>query len=158
MREQIKFLNMFAQYDPPEAIKQKLALAEIVSAGIDQASRMINVEIFCPVYISDKELDRVGTDICGCYGLSALHISPQFPANQLSKIEADDLMLMFVEENSMTRSILSRIPGSPTAGDVITFANPATVTLQAEGESQKFENIREIRIMKGTKCLKVIQN
>lgn len=74
------------------------------------------------------------------------------------RYEVDKLTSFYRLAKLMTRSILSRIPGSPTAGDVITFANPATVTLQAEGESQKFENIREIRIMKGTKCLKVIQN
>jgi hypothetical protein len=32
------------------------------------------------------------------------------------------------------------------------------VALQAEGESQVFENVKKIEIKKGKKCLKVIEN
>ena len=58
----------------------------------------------------------------------------------------------------MLRSILHRIPGATTTGDILEFAHPATVTLQAEGEHQVFKNIHAIEIKKGSKCLKVIQN
>ena len=58
----------------------------------------------------------------------------------------------------MTRSIFSRIPGSATTGDILEFVNPSNVALQAEGESQVFENIKTIEIRKSKKCLKVIEN
>ena len=58
----------------------------------------------------------------------------------------------------MAKSIFYRVPGSDTTGDIIEFTNPATVTLQAEGESCKFTNIKKIEIKKDSTCLKVIQN
>ena len=58
----------------------------------------------------------------------------------------------------MSKSVLSRIPGSSTSGDVLEFTNPSSVALQAEGESQVFENVKKIEIKKGKKCLKVIEN
>lgn len=58
----------------------------------------------------------------------------------------------------MTKSILHRIPGASTTGDVLEFAKPSTATLQAEGEHHVFKSIRKIEIKKGKKCLKVIQN
>ena len=107
MKEQILFLNMFAQYDPKESVRDLLSRAEIVSAGIDQATRVINVAIYSPSYISAKVLETVASDICACYRLTALNISAHFPAEQLSQIDPEDLMAMFVEVNSMARSVLA---------------------------------------------------
>ena len=56
----------------------------------------------------------------------------------------------------MTKSILFRTPGDDTKGDLLEFKDPATVELQAEGEYQVFENIKNIEVKKGNKCLKVI--
>ena len=58
----------------------------------------------------------------------------------------------------MTKSILSRVPGKDTKGDTLEFVNPATVSLQAEGEYKTFENANKIEIRKPSKCLKVILN
>ena len=72
--------------------------------------------------------------------------------------ETDRLTNFYRLSKLMLRSIFSRIPGSATSGDILEFVNPSTVTLQAEGESQVFENIKTIEIKKGKKCLKVIEN
>ena len=85
MKESIRFLNMFAQYDAPADLQTQLAAAEIVSADIDQAARVIDVKIYCPAYISEKSLAAVSTDICGCYGLTALNIFATFPPDQLQR-------------------------------------------------------------------------
>ena len=58
----------------------------------------------------------------------------------------------------MFESVISRIPGSATDGDILEFVNPSTVALQAEGEGKVFENIKIIEIRKSKKCLKVIEN
>lgn len=58
----------------------------------------------------------------------------------------------------MYRSILVRIPGRETTGDILEFVRPSTVELQAEGEHKKFKNINIIEVEKGKKCLKVIMN
>ena len=58
----------------------------------------------------------------------------------------------------MSKSILSRIPGAATDGDILEFTNPSTITIQAEGESTTFKNVKTIEIRKGKQCLKVIEN
>ena len=72
--------------------------------------------------------------------------------------ETDRLTSFYRLMRLMLKSILSRIPGTATDGDILKFDEPATVMLQAEGESVKFENIQKIEIRKSKKCLKVIEN
>ena len=72
--------------------------------------------------------------------------------------ETDRLTNFYRLAKLMSKSIFSRIPGSSTSGDVLEFTNPSSVALQAEGESQVFENVKKIEIKKGKKCLKVIEN
>lgn len=72
--------------------------------------------------------------------------------------ETDRLANFFRLTKLMLRSIFSRIPGTPTEGDILEFANPANVTLQAEGESVKLKDINQIEIRKSKKCLRVIEN
>ena len=72
--------------------------------------------------------------------------------------ETDKLANFFRLARLMTRSIVNRIPGTSTTGDTLEFTHPADVTLQAEGESIRFQNIKQITIRKGEKCLKVIEN
>lgn len=74
------------------------------------------------------------------------------------RYEVDKLTGFYRLVKLMAKSIISRIPGTATTGNVLSFVNPATVALQAEGESKKFDKIREIEIRKSKKCLKVIQN
>ena len=57
----------------------------------------------------------------------------------------------------MAKSILIRTPGHDTTGDTLTFDTPATITLQCEGESRTFKNVKKIEIRKDPKkCLQVI--
>lgn len=56
----------------------------------------------------------------------------------------------------MSKSILARVPGSETTGDVLEFVEPSRVEVQAEGESLVFDKVQKIEIRKGAKCLKVI--
>jgi len=107
MRDSVDFLNMFSQYEPPEEWKELLSPAKIVSAGIDQGARTINVSIESPRYISDTILSGVSEGICTVYGLRGLRIEAAFPSDQLTSVEPDELMRMFVDINSMTRSVLA---------------------------------------------------
>ena len=72
--------------------------------------------------------------------------------------ETDHLTNLYRLIKLMSRSILSRTPGSTTTGDRLEFTKPAAFTLQAEGESKNFENVKTVEIKKGKKCLKVITN
>ena len=57
----------------------------------------------------------------------------------------------------MSRSILVRVPGKETTGDVLEFVQPGRVEIQAEGESRVFEGVSKIEIRKAGKWLKVIK-
>ena len=57
----------------------------------------------------------------------------------------------------MMRSILWRIPGKKTTGDIIEFAEPGMVTIHAEGEYQRLEGVRKIEIRKAERALKVVK-
>lgn len=58
----------------------------------------------------------------------------------------------------MAKSIMDRVPGSPTTGDILEFDQPSSVEIQAEGESTVFTNAKKIEIKKGTKWFRVVQN
>lgn len=55
----------------------------------------------------------------------------------------------------MLRSILVRVPGKKTEGDVIRFAAPGEVEIQAEGEYRRLKEVKEITVGKA-KALKVV--
>ena len=74
------------------------------------------------------------------------------------RYEVDKLTSFYRLSKLMAKSILSRVPGTATEDSVLEFTNPATVMLQAEGESTKFEGISRIEIRKSEKCLKVIES
>ena len=77
---------------------------------------------------------------------------------QFFRSETDKLANFYRLVKLMCRSIFSRIPGSKTSRDVLEFKQPATVMLQAEGESIKLKKVSKIEIRKAKKCLKVIEN
>lgn len=56
----------------------------------------------------------------------------------------------------MIESMLTKVPGMETTGDVLEFNDLATVKIQAEGESQAFTGVKKIEIKKTEKYLKVM--
>lgn len=57
----------------------------------------------------------------------------------------------------MMRSVVVRIPGKKTSGDVIKFEKPSTVMIHAEGEYQELKDVKEVEIRKSEKPLKVVK-
>ena len=107
MSTSVGFLKMFSQYQPPESLLSELSQAAIVAADIDPSSGSVSVEIFSERYISQKDLEQVASEICGIYGLEKLQIDAKHPCHELHKVSIDDLMTLFVRENSMTRGSLA---------------------------------------------------
>ena len=105
--ENALLLNMFPDYQPPEEIQQMLAQAAIVAADIDPASRTVEVCVFAPNYIPQRILNHVGTDIAAIYGLRKFNIQSTHPTDQLFSIETEELLQMFMEEDSMNRGSLA---------------------------------------------------
>ncbi len=57
----------------------------------------------------------------------------------------------------MAKSILYKVPGKDTRGDVLEFVEPGEVEVQAEGEYVKFKNVKKIEVRKAEKCLEIVK-
>ena len=107
MDEQVFFLNMFPDYEPPEDLQQVLSQAAVVAADIDPAKGTVAAVIHSGQYIPKRSLNSVSSDICTLYGLRSLELTATHPADQLTKIEPEELMGLFVAQNSMARGSLA---------------------------------------------------
>ena len=56
----------------------------------------------------------------------------------------------------MLRSILVKIPGRLSSVDVLSFAQPAMVTLHAEGESEELTGVEKIEVQKSEQALQTV--
>ena len=107
MSKTVLFLNMFPDYTPPEPLYGLLSQADITAADIDPENRSVTVAMRSGLYIPQRLLTKASGDICAVYGLRDLTIEPVYPASQLQSMEPEDLMQLFVSENSMTRGSLA---------------------------------------------------
>jgi len=107
MSKTVLFLNMFPDYQPPEPLLGMLSQAAITAADIDPEKRAVTVAVESATYIPQKLLQKAAGDIAVAYGLRTLEIEPVYPASQLQAMEPDDLMQLFVSEDSMTRGSLA---------------------------------------------------
>ena len=107
MKEQVLFLNMFPDYAPPEELKEALSQAAIAAADIDPVRGCVEVAIHSPSYIPQLTLDTVADALRTAYGLRQMTITATHPASQLHSIQPEELMALFVRENSMNRGALA---------------------------------------------------
>ena len=128
MKDQVLFLDMFAQYQPPESLQSAFSQAAVVDASIDTVNRQITMQIQSDKYIPQRYLDQASSDICSLYSLQKLEIVAIHPEDQLSAITSEDLMAYFVEVNSMTR-------GSLAGAEWIWDDKKLTIQLKANGKA-----------------------
>jgi len=107
MTEKVFFLNMFPDYAPPEALNGALSRAAIVAADIDPVTRCVEVAIHGEHYMPGRLLEQVQREIATSYGLRKLEITCTYPPEELKKIEPEDLMGLFMTQNSMSRGSLA---------------------------------------------------
>ena len=107
MAEQIYFLNMFSDYAPPEDLQKALSQAAVVAADVDPNTRTVSVAVHAENYIPAEILQQAQQDIAALYGLSHMEIAATHPAHQLQKMQPDELMALFVDEDSMNRGSLA---------------------------------------------------
>ena len=107
MKESVSFLQMFTEYRPGESLSGVLSVARITGADLDPATRQAAVRLYAETYIPLRLLEKVERDICGLYGLRHFEIHMTHPAEELQKVEPEELMQLFVEENSMNRASLA---------------------------------------------------
>ncbi len=107
MSEQVFFPNMFPDYVPPEALQEVLSQAVIVAADIDPATKTVQVAIFSETYIPGKLIEQVQKEIEASYGLKRLEITATHPAHQVTKLTPEELMSLFMAQDSMSRGSLA---------------------------------------------------
>ena len=107
MKESVSFLQMFTEYRPGESLSGVLSVARITGADLDPATRQAAVTLYAETYIPLRLLEKVERDICGLYGLRHFEIHMTHPAEELQKVKTEELMQLFVEENSMNRASLA---------------------------------------------------
>ena len=107
MKESVSFLQMFSEYRPGESLSGVLSVARITGADLDPATRQAAVTLYADQYIPLRLLEKVERDICGLYGLRHFEIHMTHPAEELQKVEPEELMQLFVEENSMNWASLA---------------------------------------------------
>ena len=107
MSNTVCFLNMFPDYQPPEPLFGMLSQAAVTAADIDPETRSVTVSFSANTYIPQRLLGKATREIAAAYGLRRLTMEPVYPADQLQCMEPDDLMQLFVSENSMTRGSLA---------------------------------------------------
>ncbi len=107
MREPVYFLNMFSDFEPPESLKSVLSQAAIVAADLDPHSKSVAVAIHSESYIPKAQLDAIARFIRDAYGLKTMSIAATHPANQLHCVDAEELMQLFADQNSIHRASLA---------------------------------------------------
>ncbi len=107
MQNQILFFDMFSDYEPPEALKNALSQAAIAAADLDPEARSISMVVHAPDYIPMRHLEIIRRDLEQIYGLARVELHTTHPAEQLSKMEPEELQALFVEQNSMARGSLA---------------------------------------------------
>ncbi len=138
MKENTFFLNMFSDYEPPEVLEAALSQAAIVAAEIDALKRQIRIIIHSDTYIPQCCLEQVSKELCSLYDLAGLCITARYPASELQKMDAMELMMLFVCQNSMTRGSLA---GAKWSWE----GNKLTICLLANGKDAICECIPKVR-------------
>ena len=134
MSERTCFLNMFSDYEPPEALKSALLQAAIVAADLNPVARTVSVVVHSEGYIPQRLLDQAAKEICEAYGLNRMELTATHPADQLHSIEPEELMNLFVRQNSMARGSLA---GAKWTWD----ENVLMVHLLANGKKELEESV-----------------
>ena len=129
MAEQIYFLDMFPAYEPEDQARAWLARVLVTGAQIDQPKRAIEMDLFCPEYVPQRVLDDASQDICGIYQLKALELLMTHPADQLQRVEPEELRALFVAQDSMAR-------GSLAGAQWVWEGNKLTVQLKGNGKKE----------------------
>ena len=105
--EKVYLFQMFPDYEPPEALHAALSQAAIAAADISVEDRSVHVVVHSENYIPQRLMDQVAKEIATLYGLRRMALTATHPADQLTKIESEELMNLFVQRDSMARGSLA---------------------------------------------------
>ena len=138
MENTVLFLNMFSDYEPPEALRAAFSQAAIVAADIDAPARSVTVQLETEKYIPMRFRAEASKDICEIYGLRKLAINVKNAPSELKNIPNEDLMQFFVAQNSLTR-------GSLAGAGWVWNGSDLTVQLAANGKKELEEAVPHVQ-------------
>ncbi len=107
MKETVTFLEMFPYYHPPESIQPALAQAVVSDANICPQTRDISVTVRFQAYVPLKQEECICREVEKCYDLRKLLLTAQYPEEAMAATNGEDLMPLFVRQNSMSRGSLA---------------------------------------------------
>ncbi len=107
MTEHIPFSQMFSQYTPQPPLEQLLDGVCITDAELDIQERTITLALLCPRYIPARLLEQLAGEICGLYDILKLRLLPRFPEESLAEIEQEELLHLFVTQDSRSMASLA---------------------------------------------------
>ena len=128
MKETVYLLNMFPDYEPPEEIREALSQAALVAVDIRAENRSVEVAAHTERYVPRRLTRQAERDILSLYGLRTLEITLTHPAEELPKMEPEELRDLFVDLDPMTR-------GSLAGAKWDWEGNHLTVSLVANGKA-----------------------
>ena len=105
--EKVYLFQMFPDYEPPEALHAALCQAAIAAADISAEDRSVHVVIHSETYIPQRLMDQAAKEIAALYGLRRMTLTATHPGSELSKVEPEELMNLFVQRDSMARGSLA---------------------------------------------------
>ncbi len=153
-------------YDRPEVRKKlKKNFGRKIGSYVSLASwyfKNRHRKQFLPeFYLNGKLQDKRVSDYAAVNGRSMARVmkgGEDYLKPKAFRSETDRLTNFWRLFRLMFLSIVSRVPGTETKGDILEFVKPATVEIQAEGEYRVFQDVKKIEIRKAGKWLKVVQN
>lgn len=107
MDKTVLFLDMFPDFQPPDELRSALSQAAIAAADIDPVAQKVQVALHSNCYIPLRHLKEISRQLQLSYGLRSLELTATHPADQLQKMEPEELRDLFVEQNSMNRGALA---------------------------------------------------
>ena len=107
MEQKVYLFQMFPDYEPPEELHAALSQAAIAAADISAEDRSVHVVVHSENYIPQRLMDQAAKEIAALYGLRRMALNATHPASELTKIEPEELMNLFVQRDSMARGSLA---------------------------------------------------
>ena len=138
MEEKVYLLQMFPDYQPPEALQGALSQAAIAAADISAEDRSVHVAVHSDSYIPQRLLSQAEKEIASLYGLRSLTVTGTYPSSELHKIEHEELKMLFVQHDSMARASLA---GAKWEWE----EEKLTIRLAANGKDALMEHLPEVQ-------------
>lgn len=118
-------------------------------------------EFLPPVKLNGRSLAKNTTDYVALNGKSMAGVMRGrnwFLKPRVFQSETAGLRKFSKLMTLMLKSMIYKVPGKKTEGDILEFKDPAEIMIQAEGEYTRFAGVKQIEIKKAERCLNVVMN